>query len=93
MQYLQFAAQYINPQNLHVKRKAKEKPVTYEWFAIVFWFYQCSKFLVTLNVERTSNHSSAKFDSGFRQTRLFFQTKGYNVTSTKFHRFVAHLGF
>lgn len=33
MQYLQFIARY---NNLHVKSKAKEKPVTYEWFAIVF---------------------------------------------------------
>lgn len=64
MQYLQFVARCNNPQNLHVKSKAKEKPVTYEWFAIVFWFHQCFMFLVTLKVERTSNHSSAKFDYG-----------------------------
>lgn len=93
MQYLQFVARYNNPQNLHVKSKAKEKPVTYEWFAIVFWFYQCFMFLVTLKVERTSNHSSAKFDSGFCQTKMFFQTRGYIVTSVKFHHFDAHLGF
>lgn len=93
MQYLQFVARYNNPQNLHVKSKAKEKPVTYEWFAIVFWFYQCFMFLVTLKVERTSNHSSAKFDSGFCQTKMFFQTRGYIVTFVKFHHFDAHLGF